>query len=65
MKETLSVARNKSQEFNNEIKNKFPGNDFGSDSSCVYFQNNPKARMNIINRFNQFRNNFKITIFAP
>lgn len=42
--ETLSIARNKSQEFNTEMKNKFPENDFGSNSSPVCYQNSPEVR---------------------
>ena len=41
---TLSIARNKSQEFNNEMKNKLSENDFGSNSSPVCFQNSPEVR---------------------
>ncbi|MCA6068597.1 DUF1572 domain-containing protein [Chryseobacterium sp. RG1] len=41
---TLSIARNKSQEFNTEMKNKFPENDFNSNSSPVCYQNSPEVR---------------------
>ncbi|GAA4159185.1 DUF1572 domain-containing protein [Chryseobacterium ginsenosidimutans] len=41
---TLSIARNKSQEFNNEMKNKLSENDFNSNSSPVCFQNSPEVR---------------------
>ncbi|SDQ15476.1 Protein of unknown function [Chryseobacterium soldanellicola] len=42
--ETLSIARNRSQEFNAEMKNKFPENDFGSNSSPVCFEKSPEVR---------------------
>jgi hypothetical protein len=41
---TLSIARNKSQEFNNEMKNKLSENDFNSNSSPVCSQNSPEVR---------------------
>jgi len=41
---TLSIARNKSQEFNNEMKNKLSENDFNSNSSPVCYQNSPEVR---------------------
>lgn len=41
---TLSIARNKSQEFNDVMKNKFEGNDLNSNSSPVCFENNPEVR---------------------
>ncbi|MDH6252630.1 hypothetical protein M2347_002357 [Chryseobacterium sp. H1D6B] len=42
--ETLSIARNKSQEFNSEMKNKFSGEDLNTGSSPVCFQNSPEIR---------------------
>ncbi|MCS3529924.1 DUF1572 domain-containing protein [Chryseobacterium sp. JUb7] len=42
--ETLSIARNKSQEFNNEMKNKLSEKDFNLNSSPVCFQNSPEVR---------------------
>jgi hypothetical protein len=41
---TLSIARNKSQEFNNDMKNQFSGNDSNSNSSPVCYQNSPEIR---------------------
>lgn len=41
---TLSIARNKSSEFNSEMKEKFLEDDFNSNSSPVCFQNNPEVR---------------------
>ncbi|EJL72886.1 DUF1572 family protein [Chryseobacterium populi] len=41
---TLSIARNKSQEFNSEMKNKFSGNDSNANSSPVCYQNSPEVR---------------------
>jgi len=41
---TLSIARNKSQEFNSEMKNKLSENNFGTNSSPVCFQNSPEVR---------------------
>lgn len=41
---TLSIERNRSKEFNNEMKEKFPGNEGGSNSSPVCFQNSPEVR---------------------
>ncbi|MGL6125601.1 DUF1572 domain-containing protein [Chryseobacterium artocarpi] len=41
---TLSIARNKSQEFNNEMNNKFSQKDTDSNSSPVCFQNSPEVR---------------------
>jgi hypothetical protein len=41
---TLSIARNKSQEFNNEMKNKLSENNFNSNSSPVCSQNSPEVR---------------------
>ncbi|MGO4709174.1 DUF1572 domain-containing protein [Chryseobacterium sp. 2TAF14] len=41
---TLSIARNKSQDFNDEMKDKFSGNNFNSNSSPVCFQNNSEVR---------------------
>jgi hypothetical protein len=41
---TLSIARNKSQEFNDVMKNKFERNDLNSNSSPVCFENNPDVR---------------------
>lgn len=42
--ETLSIARNKSQEFNTEMKNKFLGDEPSANSSPVCFQNSPEVR---------------------
>ncbi|MCE3075578.1 DUF1572 domain-containing protein [Chryseobacterium gwangjuense] len=41
---TLSIARNKSQEFNTEMKNKLAENDLESNSSPVCYQNSPEVR---------------------
>lgn len=41
---TLSIARNKSQEFNEEIKNKLEGEGLNSNSSPVCFENNHEVR---------------------
>lgn len=41
---TLSIERNKSQEFNNEMKDKFSPGDSASNSSPVCFQNSPEVR---------------------
>ncbi|UMQ41269.1 DUF1572 domain-containing protein [Chryseobacterium sp. Y16C] len=41
---TLSIARNKSQEFNAEMKNKFSENDADPNSSPVCYQNSPEVR---------------------
>jgi hypothetical protein len=41
---TLSIARNKSQDFNDEMKDKFSGNNFNLNSSPVCFQNNSEVR---------------------
>ncbi|AZA82339.1 hypothetical protein C1637_08975 [Chryseobacterium lactis] len=41
---TLSIARNKSQEFNTEMKNKFSAKEAESNSSPVCFQNSPEVR---------------------
>ncbi|MBL1223396.1 DUF1572 domain-containing protein [Chryseobacterium sp. L7] len=41
---TLSIERNKSGEFNNEMKEKFSGNDAASNASPVCFQNSPEIR---------------------
>lgn len=42
---TLSIARNKSQEFNHEMKNKFPDvEESETSSSPVCFQNSPEIR---------------------
>ncbi|PIF44448.1 uncharacterized protein DUF1572 [Chryseobacterium sp. 52] len=41
---TLSIERNKSREFNNEMKDKFSNEDAGSNSSPVCFQNSPEVR---------------------
>jgi hypothetical protein len=41
---TLSIARNKSQEFNSEMKNKFSESDFETNSSPVCYQNSPEVR---------------------
>jgi hypothetical protein len=41
---TLSIPRNKSQEFNNEMKNKFSGQEPEGNSSPVCFQNSPEIR---------------------
>jgi len=42
--QTLSIARNKSQEFNREMKNKFHDNEPSSNSSPVCFQSSPEVR---------------------
>lgn len=41
---TLSIARNRSQEFNTEMKAKFSGQDPAPNSSSVCFQNSPEVR---------------------
>lgn len=41
---TLSIARNKSDDFNSDMKNKFSEKDFGSNSSPVCYQNSPEIR---------------------
>ncbi|AZA79395.1 DUF1572 domain-containing protein [Chryseobacterium sp. G0186] len=41
---TLSIARNRSQEFNNEMKNKFLSEEQDTNSSPVCFQNSPEVR---------------------
>lgn len=41
---TLSIERNKSQEFNDAMKNKFEADDLNSNSSPVCFANNPEVR---------------------
>lgn len=41
---TLSIARNKSRDFNNEMKDKFTENDLPSNSSSVCFENSPDVR---------------------
>jgi len=41
---TLSIARNKSQEFNTEMKNKFSAEEAESNSSPICFQNSPEVR---------------------
>lgn len=41
---TLSIERNKSQEFNNEMKQKGASENAGSNSSPVCFQNSPEVR---------------------
>lgn len=41
---TLSIARNKSQEFNTEMKNKFSAEESDANSSPVCFQNSPEVR---------------------
>lgn len=41
---TLSIARNRSQEFNTEMKNKFVNNESDPNSSPVCFQNSPEVR---------------------
>lgn len=41
---TLSIARNKSQEFNSEMKDKFSGSGQSSNASPVCFQNSPEVR---------------------
>jgi len=41
---TLSIARNQSQDFNNEMKNKFSSEEPGAHSSPVCFQNSPEVR---------------------
>jgi len=42
--QTLSIARNKSDDFNSDMKNKFPEKDFGSNSSPVCYQNSTEIR---------------------
>ncbi|MGU3373468.1 DUF1572 domain-containing protein [Chryseobacterium sp. M5A1_1a] len=42
--ETLSIARNKSQEFNNDMKNKFPVEEPDANSSPICFQNSPEVK---------------------
>ncbi|ASK32006.1 hypothetical protein CEY12_18695 [Chryseobacterium sp. T16E-39] len=42
--ETLSIPRNKSQEFNAEMKKKFEGDELNANSSPVCFENNPEVR---------------------
>lgn len=42
--ETLSIARNKSQEFNSAMKNKFSGSDIHPNSSPVCYQHSPEVR---------------------
>ncbi|WP_027380018.1 DUF1572 domain-containing protein [Chryseobacterium daeguense] len=41
---TLSIARNKSDEFNSEMKSKFSESDPASNSSPVCYQNSPEIR---------------------
>ncbi|SHG69384.1 Protein of unknown function [Chryseobacterium sp. OV279] len=41
---TLSIERNKSQEFNNEMKDRFSNENADSNSSPVCFQNSPEIR---------------------
>ncbi|MFP7657703.1 DUF1572 domain-containing protein [Chryseobacterium proteolyticum] len=41
---TLSIPRNKSQEFNMEMKNKWNDTEFKGNSSSVCFENNPEVR---------------------
>lgn len=41
---TLSIARNKSQEFNNEMNNKLSQEEPNNNSSPVCFQNSPEVR---------------------
>ncbi|QIY90957.1 DUF1572 domain-containing protein [Chryseobacterium gallinarum] len=41
---TLSIARNKSQEFNAGMKNRFSGEEADTNSSPVCFQNSPEVR---------------------
>lgn len=41
---TLSIARNKSQEFNAEMTNKLAENDLKANSSPVCYQNSPEVR---------------------
>lgn len=41
---TLSIARNRSQEFNAEMKNKLSGNEEKGNSSPVCFQNSPEVK---------------------
>ncbi|MDR6465770.1 DUF1572 family protein [Chryseobacterium sediminis] len=41
---TLSIARNRSQEFNTEMKNKFLNGESDTNSSPVCFQNSPEIR---------------------
>lgn len=42
--QTLSIARNKSDDFNSDMKNKFPEKNFGSNSSPVCYQNSTEIR---------------------
>lgn len=41
---TLSIARNKSGEFNAVMKNRFSEDDFGTNSSPVCYQNSPEVK---------------------
>lgn len=41
---TLSIARNKSGEFNDEMKNRFSASGSGTNSSPVCYQNSPEVR---------------------
>lgn len=41
---TLSIARNKSDDFNSDMKTKFAENNFGLNSSPVCYQNSPEIR---------------------
>lgn len=41
---TLSIARNKSKEFNDELKNKLSEDGLNSNASPVCFENNPEVR---------------------
>jgi len=41
---TLSIARNRSQEFNTDMKNKFSKEEQEDNSSPVCFQNSPEVR---------------------
>lgn len=41
---TLSIARNKSDEFNSDMKTQFSENNSGSNSSPVCYQNSPEIR---------------------
>jgi len=41
---TLSIERNKSQQFNNEMKDKFSSENADANSSPVCFQNSPEVR---------------------
>ncbi|MDR3023822.1 DUF1572 domain-containing protein [Chryseobacterium sp.] len=41
---TLSIPRNRSQEFNTEMKNRFLNNESDTNSSPVCFQNSPEVR---------------------